>query len=642
MVVNLGLGTLGVGAGLALNGITLSVLTNMSIAITANAITLANDSASPGNSKVYSTNGTGTRGWNSIGTALGNALIDINSVTSVAASDFVLGAGSFGGALTIDSSSGSVSTMSVTSIANLHALSVGSLVTGRVVLVAGYYAAGDGGGGIFQYSSSSSATDNGGTVIAPTVGSGRWLRLFSGPVYVTWFGAKGDGITDDVSSIQAAINFMRDNGGGTIIFESKPYAVGSTVVMYSTLRIEGVSAQTYLPADEPFNSLGARLIWIGGDSGAIVSLENTQGVIWDGVDIFGNRDASPTTAVDCFVVNSHGGGSFNSQRNIFRNFVAAKAKRGLAFDPDDTDAGNTDGWLISNFTIYNVDKGIYLNSVNIAYSRIERGAIFAKDAGVDFNRCGWVECASVTGSKFGANDNGTVFNIGTNSGTLLFTQCQSEYVADVSKFNFAILAGTKVTPTTFISNVVSLPLRLTGTHSSLTLTGNQFNASFYLSGDNSLVRMSSNHFIGGQGISNSGNGNAIFDDSTDGYGTFTPHIFQGATEITSWDALVGYYIKRDRFVFIYINGTKLTGAPSASGVFTITGLPLGNTTLGPFTYAAGSCVINGTQQLNASPQWWTQATNTTILTLNGSAASTSWSSSFLQFFINGTIITDPI
>lgn len=102
---------------------------------------------------------------------------------------------------------------SVVNIAALRALA-GSNLSGSV-FVEGYYTAGDGGGGYFYYSAGSAATDNGGTVIQPTVGSGRWLRVLTAGVYnVKEFGATGDGVTDDYAEIQAAINAIPAGASG--------------------------------------------------------------------------------------------------------------------------------------------------------------------------------------------------------------------------------------------------------------------------------------------------------------------------------------------------------------------------------------------------------------------------------------------
>jgi len=135
------------------------------------------------------------------------------------------------------------------SIAALQALSVASLTTGDTITVLGYYAAGDGGGGTFHYDSASVATANGGTVITPTVGSGRWLRLIpaSGcPVEV--FGAKGDGVTDDSAAIQATIDYADASDFAlNVIFSARSYLINTGLAStatndYSTFRGTGMQS----------------------------------------------------------------------------------------------------------------------------------------------------------------------------------------------------------------------------------------------------------------------------------------------------------------------------------------------------------------------------------------------------------------
>lgn len=96
-----------------------------------------------------------------------------------------------------------------TNIASLRGLAINSIKT---LYCQGYYTAGDGGGGVFYAVTGASAgtyVENNGTVILPTGGDGSaaWLRQTDGQAYnVKWFGAKGDGVTNDATAIQNTIN----------------------------------------------------------------------------------------------------------------------------------------------------------------------------------------------------------------------------------------------------------------------------------------------------------------------------------------------------------------------------------------------------------------------------------------------------
>jgi hypothetical protein len=84
------------------------------------------------------------------------------------------------------------------------------------VVVKGYGSAGDGGGGIFLWNDASTLADNDGTIIRPNdvaaASPGRWIRLYSGPVNVRWFGA-GLGLGSDLARIMSALVILTATGG---------------------------------------------------------------------------------------------------------------------------------------------------------------------------------------------------------------------------------------------------------------------------------------------------------------------------------------------------------------------------------------------------------------------------------------------
>lgn len=97
-------------------------------------------------------------------------------------------------------------------------------------------------------------TVNGGTVFAK-LGGGFWVRQFSGAVNVKWFGAKGDGVTDDTLAIQNALNifgYIADTNYPTkrrsIVFPNGVYKVTSiNVLKYTDVLFDGAILKPFNP-----------------------------------------------------------------------------------------------------------------------------------------------------------------------------------------------------------------------------------------------------------------------------------------------------------------------------------------------------------------------------------------------------------
>jgi len=99
-----------------------------------------------------------------------------------------------------------------------------------VVMLAGYRSPRDGGGGTFYWDASEALPEDGGTIFAPAgAKAGRYVRVRENHrIHVKWFGAAGDGKTDDTAAIQAAIDALPASGG-EVILPGGHYAISKTL-----------------------------------------------------------------------------------------------------------------------------------------------------------------------------------------------------------------------------------------------------------------------------------------------------------------------------------------------------------------------------------------------------------------------------
>jgi hypothetical protein len=100
--------------------------------------------------------------------------------------------------------------VAITNIASLRAFFGGGAVP--VVWVEGYYTLADGGEGMFVYNPTDiTSADNGGTIIIDAANHRYHRETQSFPISVKWFGAKGDGVTDDTIAIQNTLTYCMNS-----------------------------------------------------------------------------------------------------------------------------------------------------------------------------------------------------------------------------------------------------------------------------------------------------------------------------------------------------------------------------------------------------------------------------------------------
>jgi hypothetical protein len=107
-------------------------------------------------------------------------------------------------------------------------------------------------GGLFKYFPSGYTVDNG-VVFAAALG-GYWVRDVSQAqgVSVDWFGAKADGVTNNRTAIQAAVNYLHTKWGGKLMMGRGIYLADS-LTWYGNIVMQGQSEYSYSET-EPVDS----------------------------------------------------------------------------------------------------------------------------------------------------------------------------------------------------------------------------------------------------------------------------------------------------------------------------------------------------------------------------------------------------
>ena len=180
----------------------------------------------------------------------------------------------------------------LTAISNLKSETVN--FEGKSIEVLGYYAKGDGGGGLFYWDAASTEADNGGTIIQATaITAGRWKRVFSGSIFMKWFGAS-ELNADNYQQCQDALTYIGINGGELFIDAmykiSQPLNV-NRVGAYFALK------GNYVEGKSGFSSTVAMdyILTVGTYQAAFQGRFNIEGITFDCNDNSGGINLSNTT-----------------------------------------------------------------------------------------------------------------------------------------------------------------------------------------------------------------------------------------------------------------------------------------------------------------------------------------------------------
>jgi hypothetical protein len=219
-------------------------------------------------------------------------------------------------------------------VASMRAFTVAPS-TNYTALVHGYAAPGDGGGGMFVWSTTAAQDDgkpatalHSGTIINPLVSgvintspAAGWRRVFSGPIDVRWFGARGDGSTNDTDAIAAALSAAGSRGRllisqGTYLVSgssSEIFLVGNAIEIEGTGRgsiimvgsSTGASTDIFriTPANSGYND--GRMIKLSGFS--IFPQSGTPGRHGIAIDVDSATEVAAMLQLDRLSIGALGG-----------------------------------------------------------------------------------------------------------------------------------------------------------------------------------------------------------------------------------------------------------------------------------------------------------------------------------------------
>ena len=137
-------------------------------------------------------------------------------------------------------------TVPVDTLADLRSISYPA----ATVWASGYHTKNDGafGSHIFRLKGvKTTEVDNSGTVIIATIGGTDYVYelQYDGAVNVKWFGAKGDGITDDTIAIQSTVNSIQNDKDYVIFVPVGEYICTSSIKMVTNTSLLGAEVRVY-------------------------------------------------------------------------------------------------------------------------------------------------------------------------------------------------------------------------------------------------------------------------------------------------------------------------------------------------------------------------------------------------------------
>lgn len=215
---------------------------------------------------------------------------------------------------------------------------------------------GDGGGGVFRAVSGAAAatyTDDNGIIILPSGGDGSaaWIREYSGPIDVRWYGAVGDKTTLNTTAFQSVLDYITTSlgYGAEMYIPAGEWLSGPLTLAAGSGPVRIIGAGAYIGNPQTGTRVGSSsIIYFSGTAGqTLFETIGTSGVSLEDMTLVGR----PTGAGNQAGILWHtkgGSGGFGSGVSQCDRVVFVDAATAVQFADNTADTNAADinfGWV---------------------------------------------------------------------------------------------------------------------------------------------------------------------------------------------------------------------------------------------------------------------------------------------------------
>lgn len=372
---------------------------------------------------------------------------------------------------------------------------------------------------------------------------------------VRMFGAKGDGVTDDTSAIQKALDFCAANSY-SLYFPAGSYLITSTINLRARVSLFGDWGGM------PWNGLfpkGTRIVWGGAISSVILSGFGVSGIRISGVSIDGGSISGCTGILWDSVNAPVSTGLAVDYAAIYNVGVTGIDGTGIQIGTGSGSGGyQCDSTSFDHVYIYLTHTGVHFNSFNSAQGgSFSNGQIAACVRGFLYERGGSLfTIQNVTGSLLSdaiSGVEGAFFDVQGIHGPIIIDNVQVEagWGCYLRVEGFGGIDGTIEIRSAVTGQKIALRTRRR-----VVITAGFFNCDIELSGDNILVNASEIPFL---------------DPTAAGLAPFS----SGTIQVTNGSADVQLNGTTEFISQVFDRGTFSTDGGVTEYIFTTTGLQKG-------------------------------------------------------------------